>query len=313
MGLLLGSLIASLIAAGATGIEQGVSNSATRGRQNEMKNYLRSKYPDLDEYTINALVSQYGDTGGGIWDVAHWGDQSDWSGLYNEMDKIQKAKDELGAMPDYLSIEQLTDLENQAKGEIDAENSQLLDLYDQTLNRSTDLLQDQLLENQQAFADYRNQILTNNAMQQQMIAGSTRYELNRQQRNAITRGASAAQRLVANINAQLGTQAKAAQQSLDTSNALAQQLLAQRQAQTGLRSDYANLLNQDSNRRASLIQGSTERKNEYAQNRVNYNLNKNQYAQDAWNNRVSDYFSGDSVGEGIYRRQHGSSLNKSSY
>lgn len=126
-----------------------------------------------------------------------------------------------------------------------------LDLYNQVLNRSEESLKNQLLENQLGFADYRNQLLTNEAMGQQAIAGSTRYELDRQQRNAISRGASAAQRLVANINTQLGLQAKSAQQSLDTSNALAQQLLMQRQAQAGLRQDYTNALNQYAGNTAS--------------------------------------------------------------
>jgi hypothetical protein len=170
-------------------------------------------------------------------------------------------------------------------------------------------MQQQLAENQQAFADYRNQVLTNDAMNQQAIAGSTRYELERSQRNAIIRGASAAQRLVANINTQLGMQSKAAQQSLDTSNALAQQLLAHRQAQAGIRSDYMNMMNQDAMNRAGVIKGSAERKNQYAQAQVGYNMDKNQYARDAWNDRVSDYFSGNSVGEGIYRRQYGSNRN----
>ena len=303
------ALIAAAVAAGATGIEQGVSNSNTRGRQNQMKNWIRQQYPNLTETEVNALVSQYGDVDGGMWDISKWGNQSDWTGLKNSLNDLSKAYDELGNMPQALTLDQINEIENQARGEIDAENRQLFDLFDQVTNRSSDLMQQQLAENQQAFADYRNQVLTNNAMNQQAIAGSTRYELERSQRNAIIRGASAAQRLVANINTQLGMQSKAAQQSLDTSNALAQQLLAHRQAQAGIRSDYMNMMNQDAMNRAGIIKGSAERKNQYAQAQVGYNMDKNQYARDAWNDRVSDYFSGNSVGEGIYRRQYGSNRN----
>ena len=305
------ALLAALgVAGAATGAEAAASGASTNRWNNQMKDWIRQQYPNLTETEINALVSQYGDVDGGLWDISKWGDQSDWTGLRNSLNDLSKAYDELGNMPQALTLDQINEIENQARGEIDAENRQLFDLFDQTSGRTNNLMEQQLLDNQQAFADYRNQVLTNNAMNQQAIAGSTRYELERSQRNAIIRGASAAQRLVANINTQLGMQAKAAQQSLDTSNALAQQLLLHRQAQEGLRSDYMNNMNQDAMNRAGVIRGSAERKNQYAQSQVGYNMDKNQYARDAWNDRVSDYFSGNSVGEGIYRRQYGSNTNR---
>ena len=219
---------------------------------------------------------------------------------------IDNAYSQIGKMPEYLTEDQIYELEQNAYSEIDAENRQLLDLYDNTLNRTSESLQQELLENNAAFSDYRNQVLTNNIMSQQAIAGSTRYELDRQQRNAITRGASAAQRLVANINTQLGTQAQSAQQSLNTSNALAQQLLAQRQAQSSIRQDYTNALNNYTNNKASALQGNAERRLSYAQGKVGWAQEKNQYARDAWNDRVSNYFQGNSLGEGIYRNRYGS-------
>ena len=47
---------------------------------------------------------------------------------------------------------------------------------------------------------------------------------------------------VSNINVQLGTQAQSAQNALNTSNALAQQLLAQQQANSQLRGEYMNVI-----------------------------------------------------------------------
>lgn len=305
---IIGLIAAATGAAGGAAIS-GTESSKSNSRNKALANRIRNQYPGLTEYEIQALVDQYGDDNYNLFDANTWNDRTDLNGLYNELGNLSKAKDELGYMPKALTLDQINEIENQARAEIDAENRQLFDLFDQASNRSSDFMQQQLIDNQQAFADYRNQILTNNAMNQQAIAGSTRYELDRQQRNAIIRGASAAQRLVANINTQLGMQAKAAQQSLDTSNALAQQLLAHRQAQAGLRSDYMNMMNQDSMNRANIIKGSAERKNQYAQSQVGYNMDKNQYARDAWNDRVSDYFSGDSVGQGIYRRRYGSSNN----
>ena len=308
---IIGLIAAATGAAGGAAIS-GTESSKSSSRNKALANRIRNQYPGLTEYEIQALVDQYGDDNYNLFDANTWNDRTDLNGLYNELENLSKARDELGYMPEALTLDQINEIENQARAEIDAENRQLFDLFDQASNRSANFMQQQLADNQQSFADYRNQILTNDAMNQQAIAGSTRYELERSQRNAIIRGASAAQRLVANINTQLGTQAKAAQQSLDTSNALAQQLLMHRQAQAGLRSDYMNMMNQDSMNRANILKGSAERKNQYAQSQVGYNMDKNQYARDAWNDRVSDYFSGDSIGQGIYRRQYGSSNNRNS-
>ena len=93
-----------------------------------------------------------------------------------------------------------------------------------------------LLKDYFEMNDYVNQLLSNQAQATNAIAGSTRSELQRSQRNAISRGATAAMRLVSNINTELGLQNKAAQQSLDTSNNLAQMLLTQRQSAAQLRS-----------------------------------------------------------------------------
>ena len=145
-------------------------------------------------------------------------------------------------------------------------------------------------------------------MQQQAIAGSVRFELDRQQRNAITRGASAAQRLVTNINTQLGLQAQSAQQSLDTSNALAQNLLAHRQAQQGLRQDYFNARNQYNRDVASTISGQAERRLAHGRAAKGNAIDDNEYAYQAWEQRLNNSGLG-SLGEGIYRSRYGNRQN----
>ncbi len=305
------AIIAALAAAGgtATGVQVGNANASASSNK-ALANYLRQSHPELSQSQIEALVAQYGDDGFNLFNANTWTDKTDRAGLEKMLDDINNAYNDLGTMPEFLSLDELTNIENQARGEIDAENRQILDLYDQAAGNVNNLLQQQFDENNQMFADYRNQALTNEAMQQQAIAGSTRYELDRSKRNAIIRGASAAQRLVANINTQLGMQAKSAQQSLDTSNALAQQLLAHRQAQSSLRQDYMNNMNQNLMNRANLLKGGAERKLSYAQSQMDHTLNRNQYARDAWNNRVNDYFQGNSLGEGIYRNRYGSAANR---
>ena len=313
--IIIAAIIAAAVAAvgGAVGgIGMGVSSTNAKNRNTAMADSLREKYPWLTQGQIDALIAQYGDVSPThLFDFATWGDQSDNAALERMMQDIDKAYAELGEMPDYLSMDQLKEIEEGAFNEIDAENRQLLDLYNNTLNRTTESLQEQLLENNAAFSDYRNQILTNDMMSQQAIAGATRFELDRQQRNAISRGASAAQRLVANINTQLGLQAQSAQQALNTSNALAQQLLAHRQAQAGIRSDYISALNQNDANRANVIRGNSERRLNYANNRLGYELDRNQYARDSWNERLSNYFRGNSLGEGIYRNRYGTGRNSS--
>lgn len=305
------AIIAAIAAAGgaATGVQIGNAN-ASESKNKSLATYLRQQHPELSQSQIEALVSQYGDDGFNLFNADTWADKTDKAGLDKMLDDLNNAYSDLGTMPEFLSLDELSNIENQARGEIDAENRQILDLYDQVASNTNNLLQQQFDENNQMFADYRNQALTNEAMQQQAIAGSTRYELDRSKRNAIVRGASAAQRLVSNINTQLGMQAKSAQQSLDTSNALAQQLLAHRQAQAGLRQDYMNNMNQNLMNRANLLKGGAERKLGYAQSQMDHALNRNQYARDAWNNRVNDYFQGNSLGEGIYRNRHGSAANR---
>jgi hypothetical protein len=275
-----------------------------------LKHWLRKQYPDLSETQIDALIDEYGDKPFNLFDPSTWGDQSDITGLKRMLKDIEDAYAELGYMPESLTDSQIQEIEDNARAEIDAETRQILDLHDQTLDRTTDALQQNLRENNAMFSDFRNQILTNENLAQQSIAGSTRYELDRQQRNAITRGASAAQRLVSNINTQLGLQAQSAQQSLDTSNALAQQLLAQRQAQAGIRQDYTNALNQYDSNKANTLAGQAERRQSYAQGKVGWSMDRNQYARDAWNERLGNYFQGNSLGEGIYRSRYGTGRNK---
>lgn len=328
------ALIAAALAANLGGAYVG-TQAQNNSTKDHFKSWLRQKYGNqLSDAQIDALYSQYQNTGqfgnwqdprtyinllGGPlgWAISGIGTGAGWwhdygyntfdqSGVEKMLKDIDNAYSQIGKMPEYLTEDQIYELEQNAYSEIDAENRQLLDLYDNTLNRTSESLQQELLENNAAFSDYRNQVLTNNIMSQQAIAGSTRYELDRQQRNAITRGASAAQRLVANINTQLGTQAQSAQQSLNTSNALAQQLLAQRQAQSSIRQDYTNALNNYTNNKASALQGNAERRLSYAQGKVGWAQEKNQYARDAWNDRVSNYFQGNSLGEGIYRNRYGS-------
>jgi len=301
------ALLAGILASGAATADQAraVAKRDANTRNSAIKSWLYQNYPNLTENQISALIDQYGDTlPSNAFDFKNFGDQSDWSGLQKLMEDVQNAYAKYGDMPDMPSPEELNRVQQQAYDEIDTENQNILNLYNQSFSNTRNMLEDSLRENTQMFGDYRNQLLTNEAMRQQAIAGSTRFELDRQQRNAIVRGASAAQRLVANINTQLGLQAQSAQQSLDTSNALAQNLLAHRQAQQGIRNQYLESQNQHNMNMAGLMQGQAERRNAYGQSRKQEAINDANYATDRWNENVSNSGLG-TLGEGIYRNMYG--------
>jgi len=298
-------LVAAAVAGAVGGVGWGVGANNANNRNSDTRKWLKEHYPELTEAQIEDLIDQYGDDAPQhIFDFGAWGDQSDSAGLQQLMEDIQKAYEQYGAAPEALTPEELARIQEEAYAEIDAENQKLLDLYNESFNNSQSQLQNELLQNAAMFGDYRNQILTNEAMRQQAIAGSTRYELERQQRNAITRGASAAQRLVASINTQLGLQASSAQQALDTSNALAQNLLAHRQAQQNVRGSYLNLQNQHNRDVAGVLAGQAERRYNYGQGRKQGAIDDYNYAYDVWNENISNAGLGQ-LGEGIYRTRYG--------
>ena len=300
--------LAALTALAGTGMGVAAYENAAetnkKSADNSLEQYIRNWMAEngitLSEEQIQALIDEYSDDRDYILKYETWGDHSDPDSLAARLEFLKNAYDQLGEIPDALTDKDLARIQEEAYNEIDAENQRLLDLYNQSFANSETQLQNALLENSAMFGDYRNQVLTNEAMRQQAIAGSVRYELDRQQRNAITRGASAAQRLVAGINSQLGLQAQSAQQALDTSNALAQNLLAHRQAQQGVRNDYLTLQNQHNRDIASILSGQAERRFNYGQERKQGAIKENDYARNTWYDDRSEYFKGDSLLENAY-------------
>lgn len=305
--------IALLLAAiaGGVGIARSATTSSGKQSNEELEAWLKENYPDLTQTQIDAILEQYGTDNDDFWNFSNWGSgTADKEAAEKFLQDLANAYGVLGEQPDAPSESDLDKIMEEAYAEIDAENNRLLNIYNDTFADTKNVLNEELANNNAMFSDYRNQILTNEAMQQQAIAGSTRYELDRQQRNAISRGASAAQRLVTNINTSLGLQAQSAQQALDTSNALAQSLLSHRQAQQGIRNSFLDARNNYNNQVANNISGQTERRFNYGQGQRQAAIDKYNYAYDQWNDKVSNYFQGNSLGEGIYRSQYGNGGSK---
>lgn len=158
---------------------------------------------------------------------------------------------------------------DEALKSLEDENAAIEDLYDDDLERQTSMYQNQLADSNRAYNQNVEQILSNDAQNSNRLLGTMRSELQRSQRNALEAGASAGMRIAGNINTALSVQNQQAQQSLDTSNNLAQMLLNQQQANAGLRNEYGNYLSQDTARRAGLKSGMAERAENMANTRFN--------------------------------------------
>lgn len=266
---------------------------------------------DLSNDDLERLYDEYDNGSFNLFDWNTWGTKHGFDlDRYNrDLDEFLAIRDQLGERPlppDYDAIAAAAD------SAVDAENAQVSALYDRMLGRSNDLFESEMANGNAMYNDYANQVQANNAMATQSIAGSTRYEMDRARRNAIRRGASAAQQLTASINAQLGLQNRAAQQQLETSNQLASALLQQRQAAAQLRGDYVSNMNADASRRASMISGTAERKaglrNSYqAEAERRYEAKDEQYKD-----RLAG-LAGDNPYASIYNRKQGSRSSTSNY
>ncbi len=293
MGLL--ALFALLAAGGAAALGAGQLGGSVGDKvdTDNFKKDLRNQ--GFSESEIDEIVNRY-HKNFNIFDLDSGLDRDAYK---KGLEDYNSWKDKIGAMPDYVDEEAINNLANQ---QIDSENAQVQALYDQMLGRSTDLYRTELNDMNTSYNDYVNQLMSNQAQATNAIAGSTRSELQRSQRNAITRGATAAMRLVSNINTELGLQNKAAQQSLDTSNNLAQMLLTQRQSAAQLRSQYAGDMNDYTANTANLMSGTAERKASYRDSMRNEAYSNYQNKMDRWEDNLNSY-AGDSPWGSIARNR----------
>lgn len=171
---------------------------------------------------LEALLNEYTDSNGAV----------DLESFYNDIERLEKLG---GNMPEAPNYEDATLEANEKLAE------ELAAIEEESL-RQQNLLESQLQENQMMFDDYRSQLLGNQYRQNAQLMGTVDSAMSKARRNALEAGASAGLRMAENINTTLAIQNKQSQTSLETSNQLAQQLLNQRQAAAGIRSDYSNML-----------------------------------------------------------------------
>jgi hypothetical protein len=130
-------------------------------------------------------------------------------------------------LSDYVDIDKA--LAN-AQASVDAENERLLASLNEELASTSD-----------AYNNARNNLLAGQHQRNQMTVDTMASDMSRARRNAIEAGASAGIRIAGNVNSILSAQNKMSQQSLETSNQLAQMLVNQRNAEAGLRSQWRDI------------------------------------------------------------------------
>jgi hypothetical protein len=220
-----------------------------------------------------------------------WGDtyEIDTEDLISELSSLN----DYGNFPDMPSYEDAVD--DVLDGNDRLTNEYLASLAEEEV-RQSQLMQAQLAENKASFDDYRSQILSNQYQQNAQLMGAYSSEMSKARRSALEAGASAGLRMAENINTTLAMQNKQSQISLETSNQLAQQLLNQRQAATGIRGDYNAMLSD--NARES---------RQYKDNAVNrvYGQRMSDYGSkvDAWNTSTSDNIFADSYTAHAQKKQ----------
>lgn len=238
----------------------------------ELRNALRSQITDPNalaywdsmsaEEQDALLENYYTEDGKGLHNL--WG----FTGTSDTFDKDLFLKDlgEYGnievapLLEDYVNIDKIL---ADAQASVDAENERLLASLNEDLQRSGD-----------AFTQARDAMLTSQHQRNAQTMDTMASDMSRARRNAIEAGASAGIRIAGNVNALLSAQNKMSQQSLDTSNQLAQMLLNQRNAEAGLRNQWRDAQMSTYDR----VQGR-------AQNEINIGQQRYNQAQESWQRR----------------------------
>lgn len=210
---------------------------------------LRAQYPDFSTSELKDLIMNgLGETPG-FW--SRLNDTTLWGSL-KKIDQDERYVTELdAATKDLLAqLQRASELGDMPEVSLDAAMDRARSDVDTELGQQEQALADLLQQQNLAYNDAAEQMLSSDYQRNASLMGTYQSEMRRSQRNALEAGASAGARLANNINVTLSTQNQQAQQSLETSNNLAQMLLNQRQAasdiaqqRVGLRSGYTERVN----------------------------------------------------------------------
>ena len=238
----------------------------------DLANWFRNNYSNnpyinsLSDAELGALLNQdqFRTSNGAFLGNKYYTLNTD--AINNYLSQLQDFDKLIGEMP---TAPNLGNIRDEAYAKINAENNELLGMLDDDLARQQGLYQSELNDINSMYGDLRRQTLENSYRNNAALMGTVGSEMSKARRNALESGASAGLRLAENINTLLSVQNKQSQQSLETSNQLAQQLLNQRQAAMGARSAWGQAQSNNTNSKIGIKQGTAERAENYANNRFN--------------------------------------------
>lgn len=323
MGLFASSIIAALIAAAAAGsaggIARGVQANTNSGGQphkytgwaNQMWGADNTSASDLAQWfrgqagnnsylntlsdaELGSILDQYYYKNGGV--LGNYTYDFDLRSALQDLGALN----EIGNMPTSPNWDALA---QQAKNDIALENAQINNLYDKNLASQKQLYQQEMQNNNRMYNDYARQILSNDYQKNAQLMGSLGNSLDRARTSALEAGASAGLRLSNNINTLLSTQNKQTQQSMETATNLAQAMLNQRQAASGLRGGYSNTLSNDTANRANLTRGNAERTTNYQNAYIGQQQSLYNNKMNSWENANSQYSSNPFYGSYMANKQ----------
>jgi len=277
----------------------GVRSGDTGKNASELGKWFRETYGDqldadtlkylenLGDSALGSIISEnyYNKTGSDMWG-------EDYSLDIENLLKDIKNTSNIKAGP--LLADYLGDYKQEAIDAIDAENADILKMYDENLNRQINNFNVELNNINRGYNDYARQVLSNDYQKNAALLGTYQSDMSRARQNALEAGANAGLRIAGNINTLLSAQNKQAATSLETSNQLAQAMLNQRNAASSVRGQYGNMLNQDTQNRANLKAGTFERVKSAQSNLYNERMNDynvaNQIATEKNGNYVDNSF-----------------------
>lgn len=166
---------------------------------------------------------------------------------------------------------------------------------DEEIKSNTDSFNEQLRSDAEYYNKKASGLLSNQYLANAQTYDALQSDMRKARQTALEAGASAGIRLAGNINALLTAQNKQSQTAMDTSNALAEMMLQQRNAAAGIRSDYRNYMSDANERRNSLdMQKQSMRGDEYdrryqgAQDTYASQMDKFNTDKTDWENKFSN-------------------------
>lgn len=239
-------------------------------------------------------------SGSKVWDMLSNTEKADIIAQYGTAYSRDRIIDDIAALD---KIEPLTatapivsdyvDSSEDIYADVDAQLSGVYDPIFQRMDEEAATMRQDFTDQLKSSADMYNRqasgLLSNQYLANAQTYDALQSDMRRSRQNALEAGASAGIRIAGNINSLLTAQNKQAQTALDTSNALAEMLLQQRNAAAGIRSDYRGYMADANQRRSGLeLQRQSDRDTQYNQ-RYTSQTNDFNRAQADYDSKVTNY------------------------